>query len=94
MYFLSFGLSPFFEAFFESEWEGLFIDLVSILGCNLRKRGQDNKTPEEKTKSNGYKKFITVIFEIMSQWSLAFYLQSFQLHELIFNKARNMPKSL
>jgi hypothetical protein len=62
MYFLSFGLSPSFEAFFESEWEGLFIDLVSILGCNLRKRGQDNKTPEEKTKSNGYKKFITVIF--------------------------------
>ena len=63
------------------------------MGCNLRKRGQDNKTVEENTKSNGYKKFITIIFEIMSQWSLAFYLQSFQLHELIFIKARNMPKS-
>ena len=63
------------------------------MGCNLRKRGQDNKTVEEKTKSNGYKKFITVSFEIMSQWGLAFYLQSFQFHELIFIKARNMPKS-
>jgi len=93
MYFLSFGLSQSFEAFFESEWEGLFIGWVSTFGCDLRKRGQDNKTAEEKTKSNGYKKFITVIFEIMSQWSFAFYLQSFQLHELIFIKARNMPKS-
>jgi hypothetical protein len=90
---LRFGLSPSFETFFESKWEDLFIGLVSILGCNLRKRGQDKKTAEEKTKSNGYKKFITVIFEIMSQWSLVFYLQSFQLHELIFIKARNMPKS-
>ena len=94
MYFLSFGLSSSFEAFFESEWEGLFIGLVSNLGCNLRKRGQDNKPAEEKTKSNGYKKFITIIFKIMSQWSLAFYLPSFKLHEIIFIKARNMPKSV
>ena len=76
-YFLRFGLSPFFETFFELERGDLFVGLVSSLRCNLCKRGQDNKTAGEKTKGNGYKKLLTVIFEVMSQWSLAFIYNHF-----------------
>jgi hypothetical protein len=49
------------EAFFESEWRGLLVSLISPLRRNLSKRGQDKKIAEEKAKGPRCENFI---FEI------------------------------